>query len=171
MMSGEGRIIPVNRQHPDPNLELESVFRGILFALIYVFALPVGVTIFILMAAVLNLRHGSLTSMPFPDSYWKNLLSFAFRLSLIPGIVYLASRGLNQLRHRRSEKRLTLVIASLMLFSVLIVMPPKPPPRVASSGIEREPEPVKQVIYRADNRKAGAVDRKHSLNTSQLQRS
>jgi hypothetical protein len=107
------------------------VFRGILFAFIYVFALPGVVTIFVLMAAALNLRHGSLNSMPFPDGYWKNLLSFAFRLSLIPGIVYLASRGLNRLQHRRSEKRLTLVIASLMLFSVLIVMPPKPPPRAS----------------------------------------
>ena len=171
-MTGEGRIIPVNKQYPDPRLELESVFRGIVFALIYVFALPVVVTIFVLMAAVLNLRHGSLTTMPFPDGYWKNLLSFAFRLSLIPGIVYLASRGLNRLRHRRGEKRLIIVIASLMLFSVLIDMPPKQPtPRVATSGIELKTQPVKEVIYRADNRKAGAVDKKCPLNSPQLQRS
>jgi hypothetical protein len=83
----------VNKQYPDPHLELESVFRGILFALIYVFALPVVVTVFVLMAVVLNLRHRSLASMPFLDGYWKNLLSFAFRFKLDPGIVYLASRG------------------------------------------------------------------------------
>ena len=58
-MTGEGRIIPMNKRYPDPRLELESVFRGILFALIYIFALPVVVTIFVLMAAILNLRHGS----------------------------------------------------------------------------------------------------------------
>ena len=65
----------MNKKCPDPRLELESVFRGILFALIYVFALPVVVAIFVLMAAILNLRQGSLTGAPFPDSYWKNLLS------------------------------------------------------------------------------------------------
>jgi len=90
-----GKIIPVNKKCPDPRLELESVFRGIRFALIYVFALPVVVAIFVLMAAILNHRQGSLTGAPFPDSCWKNFLSFAFRLSLILGIVYLTSRRLN----------------------------------------------------------------------------
>jgi hypothetical protein len=59
----------VNKQYPDPHLELESVFRGILSALIYVFALPIVVAIFVLMAAILNLTQGSLTGAPFPDSY------------------------------------------------------------------------------------------------------
>jgi hypothetical protein len=91
---------------------------------------------------------------------------------LIPGIVYLTSRGLNRLRHRRGEKGLITVIAPLMLFSLLIVMPPKQPtPRVASSEIELKTQPVKEVIYRADKRKAGAVDKKCPLNNPLLQRS
>ena len=150
----------MNKKLPDRRLEMESVFRGILFVCICVFALPVIVAIFVLMAAVLNLGQGSLTSMPFPDTYWKNLLSFTVRISLIPGIVYLTSRGLSRLRDRAGEKRLALVFASLMLFTVLIVMPPKRQPHAAFSGIELKPQPAKEVIYRADTRKARAVDKK-----------
>jgi hypothetical protein len=60
---------PREQKCPGPRLELESVFRGILSALIYVFALPIVVAIFVLMAAILNLTQGSLTGAPFPDSY------------------------------------------------------------------------------------------------------
>ena len=116
----------MNKKLPDRRLELESVLRGILFVFICVFTLPVIVAVFVLTAALLNLGQGTSTYMPFPDNYWKSLLSFAFWISLIPGIVYLTSRGLRRLRDRRGEKRLALIFASLMLFTVLTVMPPKP---------------------------------------------
>jgi uncharacterized membrane protein YhaH (DUF805 family) len=163
--------IPVNKKLPDRRLELESVLRGISFVFICVFTLPVIVAIFVLTAAILNLGQGSSTNMPFPDSYWKSLLSFAFRISLIPGIVYLTSRGLRRLRDRGREKRLALIFASLMLFSVLIVMPPKPEERATFSGSQLKPQLTKQVIYRPESRKARAADNKNPLNGPHLERS
>jgi hypothetical protein len=107
--------------------------------------------------------------MPFADSYWKSLLSFAFRISLIPGIVYLASRGLRRLRDRGGEKRLALIFASLMLFTVLIVMPPRQEERATFSGTPLTPQLTKQVIYRPENRKARAADKKSPINGPHLQ--
>lgn len=162
---------PVNKKLRDRRLELESVFRGILFVFICVFTLPIIVAIFVLTAAILNLGSGSLASMPFPDSYWKNLLSFAFRVSMIPGIVYLTSRRLRHLRNLGGEKRLALVFASLMLFTVLIVMPPQRQPRATFSGTQLKAQTPKEVVYRAESGKARAADKKGPLNSPLLQRS
>ena len=161
----------MNKKLPDRRLELESVFRGILFVFICVFTLPIIVAIFVLTAAILNLGSGSLASMPFPDTYWKDLLSFAFRVSMIPGIVYLTSRGLRRLRNLGGEKRLALVFASLMLFTVLIVMPPQRQPRATFSGTQLKPQMPKEVVYRAESWKARAADKKRPLNSPLLQRS
>ena len=161
----------MHKKLSDRRLELESVFRGILFVLICVFTLPIIVATFVLTAAILNLEPGSLASMPFPDSYWKNLLSFAFRVSMIPGIVYLTSRGLRRLRNRGGEKRLALVFASLMLFTVLIVMPPQRQPPATFSGTQIKPQMPKQVVYRAESWKVRAVDKKNPLHSPLLQRS
>jgi hypothetical protein len=73
--------IPDNKKFTHRRLELESVLGAILFVFTCVFTLPVIVAIFVLTAAILNLGQGFSTNMPFPDSYWKSLLSFAFRVS------------------------------------------------------------------------------------------
>jgi hypothetical protein len=88
---------------------------------------------------------GPLASMPFLDGYWKHLLSFAFRLSLIP-VSFIWHLGGRTGRGMSAAKNVWLLsIAPLMLSSVLIVIPPKQPmPRVASSGIELEAQPVKE---------------------------
>ena len=160
----------MKKRLPDRRLELERVLLGILYSLICVFTPPVIVAVITLTAATLNLGHGHPASSPSLDDYWKNLLSFSFRISLIPGIVYLTYRGLNRLRERHGERRLALVLVSLMLFTVLIVMPPRPQ-RVASSRIESKPRLVRAVIYKTDSRQRGAVDRKIPLNSSPPQRS
>jgi hypothetical protein len=148
----------VIKKLPDRRLELESVFRGILFSFICIFTLPLIITVFILTAAILNLDQGSLAGGLFRNSYWKNLLSFAFRISLIPGIVYLTYLGLSRLRDRRREKRLALVLVSLILFTVFIAMPPRQQQsRVALSVSDSKPQPLRDVIYRADSRQEGAV--------------
>ena len=161
----------MNKKLPDRRLELESVLRGILFVFICVFTLPVIVAIFVLTAAILNFGQESSTNMPFPDSDWKSLLSFAFRISLIPGIVYLTSRGLRRLRDQGGEKRLVLIFASLMLFTVLIVLPPKPEERATFPGSQLKPQLTKQIIFRPENRKARAVDNKIPIKGAHLQRS
>jgi hypothetical protein len=161
----------VNKKLPDRRLELESVLRGILFVSICVFTLPVLVAIFVLTVAMLNLGQGSSTNMPFPDSYWKSLLSFAFRISLIPGIVYLTSRGLRRLRDRGGEKRLALIFASLMLFTVLIVLPPKSEKQATSSGSQLKPQLTKQIIFRPENREGRALDNQTPIKGASLQRS
>ena len=158
----------MNKKFPDRRLELESVFRGILFSLICIFTLPVIVALFILTAAILNVGQGSLASAPFPDSYWKSLLSFAFRISLIPGIVYLTYRGLTRLHDR--EKRLALFVVSMILFTVLIVMPPTQQ-HVALSGIASKSQSVREANYRADSRNGGAADKKTPINNSRPRRS
>jgi hypothetical protein len=159
-MEQKGGKIPVNKKLPDRGIELESMFRGIMFASLCIFALPVIVSIFILTAAVLNGVQGSLPSVLFPDSYWRSLLSFGFRISLIPGIAYLTYRGLSRLPDRSVEKRLALVLVSLMLLTAFVVMPPRQQPRVALSGVDLKPQPVREVVYKADSRKGGAVDKK-----------
>lgn len=142
-----------------------------MFSSICIFTLPVIITFFILTAAILNLDQGSFASRLFLDSYWKNLLSFAFRISLIPGIIYLTYRGLSRLRDRRGEKRLTLILVSLILFTVFIAMPPRQRSRGALSVADSKPQSIREVIYRADSRQGGALGKKPPVNSSQPQRS
>jgi hypothetical protein len=153
----------VIKKLPNRRLELESVFRGILFSFICIFILPVIITAFILTAAILNLDQGFLAS-----GLFRYILSFAFRISLIPGIVYLTYLGLSRLRDRSGEKRLALVLVSLILFTVFFAMPPRQQSRVAISVAESKP--LREMIYRADSRQGEAVDNKPRLNSSQLQR-
>jgi hypothetical protein len=84
--------------------EPERIVRGVMLAILCVFALPVIVSALILMVAVLNAREGSLASVLFPGSYWPNLLSIAFRISLIPGVAYLTYRMLSGVRDRSGQK-------------------------------------------------------------------
>jgi hypothetical protein len=164
-------VHPVIKKLSDRRRELDNLFRGILFSLICIFILPVIFTVLILTAAILNLHQGSFASGLFADSYWRGLLSFTFRISLIPGIVYLTYLGLSRLRNRRGEKRLALVLVSLILFTVFIDMPPRQQSHAALSVADSRPQPLSAVVYRADSRRKEPVDKKPLLNSSQLQRS
>jgi hypothetical protein len=121
----------VNRKLPSRRGELESIFRGIRFAVVCIFALPVIVSAFILTAALLNAGQ-SLTTVLLPGSYWLALLSFAFRISLIPGFAYLTYRAVSRLHDRCGEKRFVVVLSSLMLLTVYVLMPARPQARLAS---------------------------------------
>ena len=95
-----------------------------MFVFTCIFALPIIVSGFILMAAVLNGGQGSFASAFSPDSYWRILLSFSFRTSLIPGIAYLTYRGLNRLHDQHGEKRLIVILVSLMLLTTFVLASP-----------------------------------------------
>jgi hypothetical protein len=115
----------VNRKLPSRRGEVESIFRGIRFPLVCVFALPLIVSAYILTAALLNAGQ-SLTTVLLPGSYWLALLSFAFRISLIPGFAYLTYRAVSRLHDRCGEKCLVVVLSSLMLLIVFVLMPGRP---------------------------------------------
>ena len=123
----------MNRKLSSRRGELESIFRGIRFALVCVFALPLIVSAFTLTAAFLNAGQ-SLTTVLLPGSYWLALLSFAFRISLIPGFAYLTYRAVSMLHDRCGEKRLVVVLCSLMLLTVFVLMPARPQARLAPPG-------------------------------------
>jgi hypothetical protein len=123
----------VNRKLSSRRGELESIFRGIRFALVCVFALPLIVSAFTLTAAFLNAGQ-SLTTVLLPGSFWLALLSFAFRISLIPGFAYLTYRAVSMLHDRCGEKRLVVVLCSLMLLTVFVLMPARPQARLAPPG-------------------------------------
>jgi len=123
----------VNRKLSSRRGELESIFRGIRFALVCVFALQLIVSAFTLTAAFLNAGQ-SLTTVLLPGSYWLALLSFAFRISLIPGFAYLTYRAVSMLHDRCGEKRLVVVLCSLMLLTVFVLMPARPQARLAPPG-------------------------------------
>ena len=123
----------MNRKLSSRRGELESIFRGIRFALVCVFALPLIVSAFTLTAAFVNAGQ-SLTTVLLPGSYWLALLSFAFRISLIPGFAYLTYRAVSMLHDRCGEKRLVVVLCSLMLLTVFVLMPARPQARLAPPG-------------------------------------
>jgi hypothetical protein len=150
-------LIRLDKRLPDRRRELESVYCGVVFAFICAFALPVIVSGFILVAAVLNGSQGSLADILLPDSYWRILLSFSFRISLIPGIVYLTYRVVSRLRDRRGEKRLPVVLVSLMLLTVLVVMPPRRQPGFALSGAASKPQQIRDDVYKGDVRTGRAA--------------
>lgn len=136
-----------------------------------VFALPVIVSGFILLAAVLNGGQGSLANVLLPDNYWRILLSFSFRISLIPGIAYLTYRGLSRLRDRRGEKRLLVVLASLMVLTVFVLMPPWPQPRVGLSGAASKPRQIREAVYKGDVRTGRAAGKQPPAGGLRSQRS
>ena len=123
----------MNRKLSSRRGELESIFRGIRFALVCVFALPLIVSAFTLTAAFVNAGQ-SLTTVLLPGSYWLALLSFGFRISLIPGFAYLTYRAVSMLHDRCGEKRLVVVLCSLMLLTVFVLMPARPQARLAPPG-------------------------------------
>jgi hypothetical protein len=160
----------VNRKFPSRRGELESIFRGIGFALACIFVLPVIVSAFILTAALLNAGQ-SLTTVLLPGSYWLALLSFAFRISLIPGFAYLTYCAVSRLHDRCGEKRLVVVLSSLMLLTVFVLVPPHPQARLASLGTALKSQRLPEVIYRADEWKKHAPVKDPSVNASQPGRS
>ena len=153
---------------PDRLRELESICRGIIFVFTCIFALPIIVSGFILMAAVLNGGQGSFASAFSPDSYWRILLSFSFRTSLIPGIAYLTYRGLNRLHDQHGEKRLIVILVSLMLLTTFVLVPPRPQPRIALSGAALKPQQLRDAVYKGGVRRMGRAAGKQPL-TSGLQ--
>jgi hypothetical protein len=163
--------IRLDKRLPDRQRELESVCRGIMFAFICAFALPMIVSGFILVAAVLNGGQGSLAHVLLPGSYWRTLLSFSFRISLIPGIAYLTHRGVSRLRDRRGEKRLLVVLASLMLLTVLVVMPPRPQPRFTLSEAASKPQQIRDDVYKGDVRTGRAAGKQPPASGLRSQRS
>ena len=150
--------------------ELESIFRGIRFAFACIFALPVIVGAFILTAAFLNAGQ-SLTTTLLPGSYWLALFSFAFRISLIPGFAYLTYRAVSMLHDRCGEKRLVVILSSLMLLTVFVLMPARPQARLASPGVALKSQRLREVIYGAHDREKRAPAKEPSANTSQPTRS
>ena len=160
----------MKKRLPDRRLELEKVLRGVAYCFICVFIPPIIVTVIILTGAMLNTGQGSLASVPFPEDFWKNLLSFSFRISLVPGIVYLTYRGLSRLRERRGEKRLALVLVSLMLFTVLVVMPPGQQ-HGTLSRIASKSQLLRAVYYKTDSRQPVVVNKEIPVKSSRPQRS
>ena len=122
----------MNRKFPSRRGELESIFRGIGFALACIFVLPVIVSAFILTAALLNAGQ-SLTTVLLPGSYWLALLSFGFRISLIPGFAYLTYRAASVLHDRCGEKRLVVVLSFPDAFNSICphACPPASAPRIS----------------------------------------
>ena len=110
---------------------------------------------FILTAAFLNAGQ-SLTTTLLPGSYWLALLSFAFRISLIPGFAYLTYRAVSRLHDRCGEKRLVVILSSLMLLTVFVLMPARPQARLASPEAALKSQRLREVIYRADDREKHA---------------
>jgi len=156
----------VNRKLPSRRGELESIFRGIRFAVTCIFALPVIVSAFFLTAAFLNAGQ-SLTTVLLPGSYWLALLSFGFRISLIPGFAYLTYRAASVLHDRCGEKRLVVVLSSLMLLTVFVLMPARPQARLASPGATLKSQRLREVIYRADDREKHAPVKDSSVKAFQ----
>jgi hypothetical protein len=126
-----------------------------MFVFTCIFALPIIVSGFILMAAVLNGGQGSFARAFSPDSYWRILLSFSFRTSLIPGIAYLTYRGLSRLHDQRGEKRLIVILVSLMLLTTFVLVPPRPQPRIALSGAALKPQQLRGTVYKGGVRRMG----------------
>jgi hypothetical protein len=123
--------------------------RGILFVVIAVLGIPLIVSGFALLAALLNQR-GDLATVLSPDSAWLRLVSFLFRMSMIPGTFYLAYRGLRSLTHRRSERRLFLMLACSALVTTFLLIPPRPRPGYLWSAPPARSENVQQVGYKID---------------------
>ena len=142
----------MNRKLPSRRGELESIFRGIRFALLCIFGLPVIVSAFILTAALLNAGQ-SLTTVLLPGSYWLALLSFAFRISLIPGFAYLTYRAVSRLHDRCGEKRLVVVLSSLILLTVFVLMPGRPQARLASSEAALKSQRLREIYREGDPEK------------------
>jgi hypothetical protein len=116
--------VKLKKRLPDRRREYESVIRGMLYVVFAVFALPIIVSAFTLFAAVLNEQCGLATLLS-PDTGWSRLVSFGFRISMIPGISYLLYRGLRRLYHRGDQRRLLVMLASLTSVTVLLCMPPR----------------------------------------------
>jgi hypothetical protein len=123
--------------------------RGILFVVIAVFAIPIIVSGFTLLAALLHQR-GDLATVLSPDSAWIRLVSFLFRMSMIPGIFYLAHRGLRSLTHRRGKRRLFLMVTSLAIVTAFLLIPPRPRPGYLWAAPAAKSENVQQVGYKID---------------------
>jgi hypothetical protein len=141
--------VKLKKRLPERSREFESVICGMLFVVFTVFALPIIVSAFTLLAAVLN-EQGGLATLMSPDTGWSRLLSFGFRISMIPGISYLAYRGFRRLYQRGNQRRLLVMLASLTALTVLLCMPPRS--RQAKVWITRaaSPQAVQKVLYKID---------------------
>ena len=93
----------MSRNLSDRRREFDSMVHGLRVVFFVLFALPLVIGAFILMAAVLNPGQGSVATVLVPNSYWKSLLSIAARISLIPGVALLTHRVLSSSAKRRSR--------------------------------------------------------------------
>jgi hypothetical protein len=142
-------FVKLKRRLLDRRREFESVIRGMLFVVFAVFALPIIVSAFTLLAAVLN-EQGGLATLLSPDTGWSRLVSFGFRISMIPGISYLAYRGFRRLYHRGDQRRLLVMLASLTAVTVLLCMPPRSRQAQILFTRATSPQKVQQVLYKID---------------------
>jgi hypothetical protein len=137
--------LPVKKQLPDRR-EFESVIRGISLVVIVVLALPIIVSSIALLAAVLN-GQGGLEAILAANSGWIRLVSFVFCICTIPGISYLAYRGLRRLSQRHTEWRLFVVLASLTTVTVMLLTVPSSQQRNLWSAHPVTPQIVREAVY------------------------
>lgn len=140
----------MSRNLSDRRREFDSMVHGLRVVFFVLFALPLVIGAFILMAAVLNPGQGSVATVLVPNSYWKSLLSITARISLIPGFALLTHRALSSLRDRSREKRLAVILLSLVLLTVFAFMPSQQRPQVASTTVGSTRQQVTDVVYKAD---------------------
>jgi hypothetical protein len=141
--------VNLKKRLPDRHREFESVIRGMLFVFFAVFALPIIVSAFTLLAAVLN-EKGGLAALLSPDTGWRRLVSLGFRISMIPGILYLACRGFRRVYKRGEQRRLLAMLAFLTVATVLLSMPPGSRRAQVRFIRAARPEAVQKVLYKID---------------------
>jgi len=89
----------------------------------------------------------------FADNNLRNLLSIAFRISLIPGVAVLVHRALKSLRYHPRDERLAVILVLLTLLAVFAFAPSQPHLRAVGSPHEQ----VRQIIYKKDGHHTGAA--------------
>ena len=95
--------------------------------------------------------------MLFADNNLRNLLSIAFRISLIPGVAVLVHRALKSLRYHPRDERLAVILVLLTLLAVFAFAPSQPHLREAITAVGSPHEQVRQIIYKKDGHHTGAA--------------
>jgi hypothetical protein len=120
--------------------EFECVVQGLWVTFLIVFALPVLVTTFAFLAIAPN--AGSRF-----DS--RSLLSIAFSVSLIPGVVVLIYRALRNRRCRFWGRELALSLVSLALLAMGLFLPFQARPRAGITLTSLAHKPARSLSHRA----------------------
>jgi hypothetical protein len=139
-------VLPVKKQLPDRR-EFESIIRGISRVVFAVLALPIIVSSVALLAAIL-FGQGGLEAILAPNSGWIRLVSFVFCICMIPGISYLAYRGLRRFSQWHTEWRLFMVLASLTTATIMLFAVPSSQQRYQWSAHPVTPQVVREAVYK-----------------------